>query len=101
MKAEEKVLKRFEELIDQAEEIKKVKEGSSEYDLWKKRVELLLEKVGGEGLYRRYERSFPKWAGGLPESTHRERFLEAVERVKNLLIAAKEDVELFGLQRRG
>lgn len=101
MEADEKVLKRFEELIGQAEEIKKSKEDSSEYDLWKKRVELLLEKVGGEGLYRRYESSFPKWTGGLSESIHRERFVETVERVKNLLIAAKEDVEFFGLQKIG
>lgn len=96
MEAKEKILKRFEELIDQTEEIKKGKRDSLAYDLWKKRVESLLEKVGGEKLLRRYRDCFPSIGiCSLPESSYHEEFLDTAGKVKNLLIAAKESIELF------
>ena len=91
-----RILDRISELIDQADGVKKSGE-SEEADLWRKRVKTLLERIGGDKLIREYNNCFPcvVFIGKSKEDNQRS-FLDEISKIKNLLIAVKEDIEIFG-----
>jgi len=94
--AKNKILERLGNLIDQIEDLKKERHGSQCADLWKKRVEKLVERIGGDKLsgdfFSAGAFSFSMYAG---EGELQEYYLKQMNAWHNFLVVIKEDLELF------
>jgi len=91
-----KIIKRLESLILEAEDLKKKRHDSGETDLWEKRCESLLQRIGGDKLIDNFIRlNAISFYPDMPEEEYQEGYLANLSNNINLLISIKEDLELF------
>jgi hypothetical protein len=91
----DKILIRLDRLIAEADSVRAMKYNLSEADLWKRSAKTLLERVGNETHTKDFNAIFSSSGGTDNETLEQKWHSEDMAKAKNLLIAVRDDTELF------